>query len=144
MKNLHRAFAVLSLSALAFACGENRHFAVNNSPTPTPEKTAETFEQRLDVVQQQGFDFVYVFRRKDGGALNVEDKKFLREKSPLVNQWVVTEDGKTAIAGTNYQFPPEELKALRERFNVEDHSKPKEEPKNEEANVNKEEANVNK
>ena len=72
-------------------------------------------------MQKGAFSFVYVFRRKDGAALDPDDRKYLRANSPIeTNQWVLTDDGKAAIAGSNYQFPLESLDALKKRFNVED------------------------
>jgi hypothetical protein len=127
MKNLIK-ISLLSAAFFLFGCGPNRHFAVNEQrAAPAPEKTPETAEQKLGTVQQQGFEFVYVFRRKDGAPLDAEDRKFLRENAPpQTNQWIVTDDGATAIAGSNYRFPPENLDALRKRFNVEDKSKSEE------------------
>lgn len=140
MKNLIKISPIFLLALFCFACGPNRHFAVNEpASAPAPEKTLEDATQKVTSVRQQGFDFVYVFRRRDGGKLDAEDRKFLRLNSPgETNQWIVTDDGATAIAGSNYQFPPGNLEALRNRFNVEDQSKPKDAPKPEAlSNANK-------
>lgn len=99
----------------------------NETPSPvsesTPEAAVDDFTDRLKGVQTGGFDFVFVFRRKDGDILDSEDRRFLRENSPAdTNQWVVTSDKKAAIAGSNYRFLPENLTALRKRFAVEDFS----------------------
>lgn len=110
------------------ACGPNRHFPVNEQKNiaSTPEKTVEGSAEKIETIYRQGFDFVYVFKRKDGGKLDAEDRKFLRANSPLeTNQWVVTDEDATAIAGSNYIFSPANLEALRGRFSVEDLSKPK-------------------
>lgn len=125
------AVLLLAVAFGGLACGgPNRHFAVNDqqqSNAPAPEKTVEDAAQKVLTMEQQGFDFVYVFRRRDGAALDAEDRKFLRANSPAeTNQWVVSEDGKTAIAGSNYAFPPANLEALTARFAFEDRSKPKE------------------
>lgn len=89
----------------------------------TPEIPVDDFTERLRGVQTGAFDYVYAFRRKDGDILSSEDKKYLKENSPLdVNQWVLTSDQKVAIAGSNYRFMPENLEALKNRFNVEDYS----------------------
>lgn len=131
MKNLGKVGFILLLTLSGFAC-QSLVTPVANlqtpTPTPTPEatKTGDDSADKLEYVQKGAFDFVYVFRRKDGGALDTEDRKYLRAFSPLeTNYWVVTDDQKTAIAGSNYQFPPESLDALKKRFNVEDLSKPK-------------------
>ena len=105
------------------------------SPTPEVKEAKDDFAEKLEYVQKGAFSFVYVFRRKDGAALDSDDSKYLRANSPLeTNYWVVTDDRKVAIAGSNYQFLPEALDALKKRFNVEDLSKPSE--ANPEANSN--------
>lgn len=105
----------------------------NLQKTPTPTATPEIKEpkddlaEKLEYVQKGSFVFVYVFRRKDDAALDSEDRKYLRANSPIeTNQWVVTDDARAAIAGSNYRFPPESLDALKKRFNVEDLSTPTE------------------
>ena len=97
-----------------------------STPTPTPEvkESGDDFSEKLEYVQKGAFSFVYVFRRKDGAALDSDDRKYLRANSPIeINQWVLTDDMKAAIAGSNFQFPPESLDALKKRFNVENLSK---------------------
>lgn len=108
-----------------FGCGQSEEKAVNNnSSTPAAaEKKMDDFQERLDSVRTGGFDFIFVFRRADGAAFSSDDKKYLKENSPRdTNQWMLTADGKTAIAGSNYKFMPENLDALKKRFNIEDYS----------------------
>jgi len=57
-----------------------------------------------------------------GGAFDGEDKKFLRASLPFNNRVVLADEDKAVIVGSNYKFPPENLDALRLRFNVEDYS----------------------
>ena len=74
-----------------------------------------------------GFEFIFVFRRKDGAQFDGEDRKYLRANAPAeTNRFLATDDGKAFIAGSKYLFPPASLDALRLRFNVEDYSAPKE------------------
>ncbi|MGI8470360.1 MAG: hypothetical protein ACR2N3_18120 [Pyrinomonadaceae bacterium] len=113
------------LVSSGFGCSRVEENAVNNaSPTPAAaEKKTDDFPESLASVQTGNFDFVYVFRRPDGASLTGDDKKFLKGNSPpYTNQWVLTNDGKTAIAGSNYKFMPENLEALKKRFTIEDHS----------------------
>lgn len=120
---------------------------VLNDRQPTPEPTAEStpiipvddFAERLKSVQTGGFDFVYVFRRKDGEVFNSEDKKYLKENLPPdTNQKQLTSDEKALIIGSNYVFPPENLDALKKRFKMEDYSPKEETPKKEQnSNVNR-------
>lgn len=96
----------------------------------TPEIPVDDFTERLQSVQTGNFDFVYAFRRKDSDVFTSEDKKYLKDNSPIdTNQWVLTGDKKAVIAGSNYLFTPENLEALKKRFKVEDYSLPKDEPK---------------
>ena len=75
------------------------------------------------------YDHIFVFRRKDGGEFDDEDKKYLRANAPLeTNRFYSSENGRAFIAGSNFQFPPESLEVLRLRFNVEDFSPQEKQP----------------
>ena len=72
------------------------------------------------------FEYIFVFKRKDGGAFDKEDRDYLRaNRPPDVNRWIATDDKTAYIAGSNFVFAPENLEILRRRFVVEDYSKPK-------------------
>lgn len=82
-------------------------------------------EKDLQTMRDADFDFVYVFRRKDGGALDSEDKKYLKANSPVfTNRFVLTDENKAVIAGSSYKFEAENLEILQKRFVVENFSKP--------------------
>lgn len=66
--------------------------------------------------------FIFVFRRKDGGGFDGDDKKYLRANLPTNNRVILADDDKAVIVGSNYKFPPENLETLRVRFNLEDYS----------------------
>jgi hypothetical protein len=121
------------LSLINLSCGGGEETTVETTKaTPTPKKKVDDAQDNLSSVQRAGFAFIYVFRRADGEVLTGDDKKYLKENSPAeTNQWRLTGDGKTVVAGSNYKFMPEHLDALRTRFVVEDYSKPADE------NVNK-------
>jgi hypothetical protein len=88
---------------------------------PTPPRT--DFEQKLQYVRDGQFTYMYVFSRPDNAALDKDDVVYLKENAPReTNMWVKTDDGRRVIAGTNFEFTPENLDALRKRFNVEDYS----------------------
>ena len=127
MENLKKIGLAVAFSVAVTAC-QTAVTPVGNlqqAATPAAEKTDDS-AAKLETVKQQDFIFVYVFRRKDGAALDAEDRKFLRANSPPeTNQWIVTEDGRAAIAGSNYQFSPANLESLKARFSLEDLSKPK-------------------
>lgn len=79
----------------------------------------------LQTMKNADFDFVYVFRRKDGGALDGDDKKYLRANSPpATNRFILTDGNRAAIAGSSFRFEPQNLEKLGERFAIENLSKP--------------------
>lgn len=95
-----------------------------------PEDKRTAFEKDLDTLKTADFDFIYVFRRKDGGTFDGEDKKYLRANAPMeINRFVSTDDGRAFIAGSKFKFPPEALETLEKRFNIADYSRVKEESK---------------
>ena len=98
----------------------------SSSPPPGQSQSAPTpqqsdFERDLDFIRKGRFKHVYVFARKDGGALNKEDADVLRANVKIVDL-VTTDQGRRAIAGTNFDLTPENMSALLKRFNVEDYS----------------------
>jgi hypothetical protein len=126
MENLKKIYLAAAFAVSVTAC-QTAVTPVGNlqQTTPAAEKKDDSAD-KLETVKQQDFIFVYVFRRRDGAALDAEDRKFLRANSPPeTNQWVVTDDGRAAIAGSNYQFSPANLESLKARFSLEDLSKPK-------------------
>ena len=121
---------LLSLFFLA-ACQPSQRIledSKKNEPPPPSETTPnneprDDFGDRLKSVQTGNFQFVYAFRRKDGGIFVSEDKRYLKENAPPdTNQWVLTSDEKAAIAGSNYVFTPENLENLKKRFEVTNYS----------------------
>jgi len=76
-------------------------------------------------MQTADFQFIYVFKRKDGGEFDKEDRDFLRaNRTDDINRWSSTDDKKAYLAGSNYDFRPEHLQNLQKRFIVENYSKP--------------------
>ena len=122
---------LIFFSLMNFAC-DNRSFEkanVINSPV-APEEKQSNFANDLQTMKTANFDYIFVFRRKDGGAFDGEDKKYLRANAPAeTNRFVLTDNGKAFIAGSKFKFPPQNLDVLRTRFNIEDFSAVKEEGK---------------
>lgn len=123
-------FTLLAVSVLlSIGCQPNQTVLKDVAPSPTPMETVEakktTFEEDLNEMRTANFGFIFVFRRKDGGEFDKDDQKFLRENTPPeTNRWRRSDDGKAFIAGSWFTFSPEQLAALRSRFNVEDYSTP--------------------
>ena len=121
-------FFVLMLIFPGFtgACRNQPLKTDNTAAVKTPENKAAGFENDLQTMKTANFDYIFVFRRKDGGVLDGADKTYLKANSPAVtNRFILSDDDKAVIAGSGYEFSAENLAALRKRFNVEDYSTPK-------------------
>ena len=123
IKNVSVA-ALIFLSLANFACNY-APLKENSPPAPTPpvEDRQTRFQSDLQTMKTANFEYIFVFRRKDGGEFDGEDRKYLKTNSPAeTNRFISTDDGKAFIAGSKYKFPPENLEVLRLRFNIEDYS----------------------
>ena len=110
--------AILESSKNATAERANLTEAANNQPK-------NSFARDLETMRTANFDFIYVFRRKDGAPLDGDDKRYVKLNSPTeTNRFVLSDEDKAVIAGSKYKFAEQNLMALRDRFNVEDFSKP--------------------
>jgi hypothetical protein len=87
------------------------------SPTP-----ATPFERDLQFVRNGQFAHVWIFSRKDKKPLDKDDSDFLRKNASAIVDWVVTDEGKKVIAGSNFDIEPANMEALKKRFVVEDYS----------------------
>ncbi len=126
------ALVVLCIVSLAsFACTDQRILKSNKNAAATSTENKKTsFESDLETMKTANFEYIFVFRRKDGGAFDGEDKKYLRANAPAeTNRFVSTDNGKAFIAGSKFKFPPQNLEILRMRFNIEDYSAVNEEGK---------------
>jgi hypothetical protein len=122
---------VLLLIAILFfgACGgggaptntSNSSATPAGSPTPAPSPLT-SFEKGLQDIRNGGFTYVWIFSRKDGKPLEKEDSAFLRINAPQVVDWVVTDEGRKAIGGTNFNLEEGNLGVLKKRFVVEDYT----------------------
>jgi len=120
---------IFILGSISFGCQPNQTILKDAPPPPTPMETVEvkktSLEQDLREMETAGFDYIFVFRRKDGGNFDKDDRKYLRDNTPMeTNRWRESDDGKAYIAGSGFGFTPEQMDALRKRFNIEDFSKP--------------------
>jgi hypothetical protein len=129
MKRNNFGFCALLLFCVLWpGCSANSTILNSGSKEPgaaNAVRPVNVFESDLESMRTANFDFIFVLRRKDGGKLDAEDKKFVRSNSPAVaNRIILSDDDKALIAGSNYPFPPEKLKPLQERFDFQDFSKP--------------------
>ena len=93
---------------------------VTPQSSPTPPKSE--FEERLEYVRKGQYTYVWVFSRKDGKPLDKDDGAFLRTNAHQVVDWVMTDDGKKAVAGTNFDLAEGNLELIKKRFVVEDYT----------------------
>lgn len=143
------AAAVAIFFALAsLGCTPNQKILESANATPEPvdavavnnEKPANQVEQDLQAMRNADFNFIFLFRRKDGAAMEADDKKFFNTYSPPeTNRRRLSDEGRAIIIGSNYRWPAETFKLFTDRFNLEDYSK----PENEIINANAADGNKN-
>ena len=98
-----------------------------NNTNATPVKKLTEFERQVKAMRTADFDYIFALKRKDGEAFDSKDKNFVREKKHYAaNRFVFVNDEKVLFVGSNFEFPEENIKALKERFDVQDFSKPAE------------------
>ena len=93
------------------------------SPSPTPQSSPLVgFDKDLAYVRNGGYSYIFVFSRKDKKPLDKDDSTFLRTNAPQVVDWVITDEGKKVIAGTNFNLEEGNMGELKKHFVVEDYS----------------------
>ncbi len=112
---------------LLTSCSRGKTDSTPGGPSTTgqaaPAATPMTnFEERLDYVRKGQYTYVWVFSRKDGKALDAADGNYLRTNAPQVVDWVMTDDGKQVVAGTNFDLARGNLELLKKRFTAEDYT----------------------
>jgi hypothetical protein len=116
-------FFLFLLSSLSLSSCGGTPPAVTNTSTPQPSPSPTTqpsplvgFEKDLQYIRNGGFTYIWVFSRKDNKPLDKQDGDFLRTTAPQVVDWVITEDGKKVIGGTNFNLEEGNLELLKKRF----------------------------
>ncbi len=145
MRNKFITIYLAIFALLSFGCQPNSSILNSQKSDDKPAMTSENenverpqdeFEFALKRMQKSGFTQIFVMRRSDGGTIDKEDGKYIKQNSPPgTNQFVLTDKSRAVIAGSNFPFSEENLVILRERFAVEDFS-PKDENATSETNVN--------
>jgi len=117
------------ISLFQTTCGSApSNTSANSTPetatsSPTPQSSPLVgFDKDLAYVRNGGYTYVFVFSRKDKKPLDKDDSAFLRTNAPQVVDWVITDEGKKVIAGTNFNLEEGNMDALKKRFVVEDYS----------------------
>jgi len=140
-----KKLAVLFAAVAAVGCTPNQRIlnsANERPPDPSSIQSSGTvqpakIEDDIAAMQTADFNFVYVFRRTDGGEIDADDRAFMNANIPYeINRKKISDGGRALVIGSNFRLPAENFKALRERFAFEDYSKPESEimPSNNSAN----------
>lgn len=122
--------SVVLLSLLAFAilisagCGPDPRLLNSNRSTPAPAAPVKSsLESDLETMKTADFEFIWIFRRTDGGEFDSEDLAIFRQHTAGVNRRVTSDEGKALVVGSNSPINPESMKILADRFAIEDYSK---------------------
>lgn len=129
MSKLTRGLITAASLILMLVCLTNcRQRSASEAETPEtstyrPEPTPATqFERDLKYERDAHFQHLWIFSRKDGKPLTKDDSAILRTNAPRVVDWVLTDEGKKVIAGSNFDIEPANMAVLQKRFSVEDYS----------------------
>jgi len=116
---------MVSAGLMLPACRRNNSGSISETPSvhPAPKGSPlSAFERDLQFVRNGQYRYVWVFSRKDGKTLDKGDGAYLRSNAPQVVDWVITDEGKRAIGGTNFNLEEGNMGLLKKRFVVEDYT----------------------
>jgi hypothetical protein len=120
--------ANIALFVFLTLCGCGKSASNTNTATTTessPQATTQSspltgFAKDLQYIKNGRYSYIWIFSRKDGKPLDKDDSAFLRANAPQVVDWVITDEGKKVIAGTNFNLEEGNLGQLKKRFIAED------------------------
>lgn len=143
MKRSKKAFfqlcgpATFCFAALCFGCTPNQRILessnssgenVNISDNTAPALKDDSIEKEIQAMRNADFFFIYVFRRKDGGVLDADDKRFMASVIPAeINRKTLADGEKALVTGSNFHFPPDAWKQMIDRYEYKDYSSPESE-----------------
>lgn len=123
-----KCLIVLAFAVLVGACSPNQRIVESNGewsnadanrPAGTPVRSS--LDQDIESMRTADFVFIYVIKRKDGGTLDNEDKKFASAVIPgEMNRRTLADEGRAILIGSNFRMPDDSRKLIEERFAVED------------------------
>jgi hypothetical protein len=117
--------AVFSIGLSQAGCHKGEPGTTQTEPATSPKPQASPlvgFAKDLQYIKNGQYTYVWVFSRKDGKPLDKDDSQFLRTNAPQVVDWVITDEGKKVIGGTNFNLEEGNLALLKKRFVAEDYS----------------------
>jgi hypothetical protein len=123
------AFICLGLMA---SCAPNETILKSGSneakPSPAQHQNSQprydSVESEVENMRTADFNFILVLRRKDGGVMQSDDKAAVRTLLTGANRKSLVDNDKAIVIGSNATIPPELVKKLSDRFDVQDFSKP--------------------
>ncbi|HEY6245519.1 MAG TPA: hypothetical protein VIX17_16330 [Pyrinomonadaceae bacterium] len=116
---------LLSMGLILIGCHKTDYEATQTTPVASPKPQVSPlvgFAKDLQYIKNGQYTYVWVFSRKDGKPLDKDDSQFLRTNAPQVVDWVITDEGKKVIGGTNFNLEEGNLGLLKKRFVAEDYS----------------------
>lgn len=117
------AIVIASMVLCACRAPESSQPVEPSSPPSLPSASPKSaFERDLQFIRNGQFTYVWVFSRPDRKPLDRDDANFLRQNAPQVIDWVITDEDKRAIGGTNFDLEQAGLPAIRKRFVVENYT----------------------
>jgi len=117
---IQKVVAALILCALLLGSGGCQRAA---SPNDKSQNKPSAFARDLASVQRNNFLKVYVISRHDEGNLSADDRAYLRANMPIeTTMRILTDSDRRLIVGTNFEFKPEHLEAINQRFKLEDYT----------------------
>ncbi|HEV8590982.1 MAG TPA: hypothetical protein VGQ55_02690, partial [Pyrinomonadaceae bacterium] len=138
-------FLLMVAATAGLACKPDQRI-LNSAATPPPatvpvaESTpsTSTIKQDVETMRNADFNFIYVFRRKNGGPIDADDRRFAGAITPPeINRRKLSDGGKAIILGSNFRLPPDVMKKMTDRFALQDLSKPASELPGANSNTNK-------
>jgi hypothetical protein len=122
-----RSITILTLIlAVVLLMGCHRNASENetsdNSPYRPESTPATQFERDLKYERDAHFNHLWLFSRKDGQPISKDDSAILRTNAPRVVDWVLTDEGRKVLAGSNFDIEPGNMAELQKRFKVEDYT----------------------
>lgn len=118
---------IASALVSAAACGANETILRSGKETPSPVNSVPsvtTLEKDVADMRTADFSIILVLRRRDRAAMDADDRSLIRQQTDQANRRVSSDGGKAVVVGSNFPLLMEKYAALRDRFDIENFSKP--------------------
>ncbi len=118
---------IASALVSASACGANETILRSGKETPPPINSAPsvtTLEKDIADMRTADFSIILVLRRRDRAVMDADDRSLIRQQTDQANRRVSSDGGKAVVVGSNFPILVEKYEALRDRFDIENFSKP--------------------